>query len=128
LPPPVPEIPVGELGPALAHYRDCLGFTIDWADEDLGLAGLSQGDCRLFISAAHYRAGQRHGGPVVTWLNLANRADVDALHARWSATGAHIAAPPEAKPWKLYEFAAADPDGNVLRVFYDFAWEERPPA
>lgn len=38
---------------------------------------------------------------------------------------AAIAEPPAAKLWKLYEFIAGDPDGNVLRVFYDFAWEER---
>ena len=25
----------------------------------------------------------------------------------------------------LHEFTAADPDGNLLRVFYDFAWETR---
>jgi hypothetical protein len=28
-------------------------------------------------------------------------------------------------PHKLYEFFAEDIDGNFLRVFYDFAWEER---
>jgi uncharacterized glyoxalase superfamily protein PhnB len=127
-PPACPEIPVGELAPALAYYRDSLGFTIDWSDEDLGLAGLSQGDSRLFMSSAHYRAGAANGGPVVVWLNLSSHAEVDELHARWSGTGARIATPPAAKPWKLYEFSAQDLDGNVLRVFYDFAWEEREAA
>jgi uncharacterized glyoxalase superfamily protein PhnB len=127
-PPAVPEIPVAELGPALAYYRDCLGFTVDWGGEELGLAGLSQGDCRLFVSSARYRAGQPDRGAVVVWLNLASRAEVDELHACWSAAGARIAAPPAAQPWKLYEFLAHDPDGNALRVFYDFGWEEREPA
>ena len=27
---------------------------------------------------------------------------------------------PESKPWYLHEFTAKDPDGNFLRVFYDF--------
>jgi len=27
---------------------------------------------------------------------------------------------PEDKPWKLREFMAADLDGNLIRVFYDF--------
>ena len=30
---------------------------------------------------------------------------------------------PDSKPWNLHEFTAADADGNLLRVFYDFAWE-----
>jgi predicted lactoylglutathione lyase len=54
-----------------------------------------------------------------------SRDEIDDLHARWSAAGARIAEPPAAKPWKLYEFLAGDLDGNVLRVFYDFGWEER---
>jgi hypothetical protein len=62
------------------------------------------------------------------WINLGNRDEVDALHAEWAAAGVSIARPPEAKPHKLYEFLASDLDGNMLRVFYDFAWEEREPA
>lgn len=37
---------------------------------------------------------------------------------------ADIVSAPEPKPWKLHEFTAADLDGNLFRVFYDFAWEE----
>ena len=29
------------------------------------------------------------------------------------------------KPWGLHEFTVADPDGNLFRVFYDFATPER---
>ncbi len=120
----VPEIPVRALPEALDYYRDRLGFTVDWSDEALGLAGASQGDCRLFLAAADYRAALGNPGPVVVWLNLSGRAEVDALYDRWLQAGATIAAPPRAQPWKLYEFSAADPDGNRLRVFYDFGWEE----
>jgi uncharacterized glyoxalase superfamily protein PhnB len=121
----IPEIPVSDLLTALAYYRDCLGFTVDWTDEALGLAGLSQGASRVFMGAASYRAGLATGGPAAVWFNVSSRADVDELHARWQGAGAEIAQPPAAKPWKLYEFLARDPDGNMLRVFYDFAWEER---
>jgi uncharacterized glyoxalase superfamily protein PhnB len=66
-----------------------------------------------------------HGtaAPVVLWLNLESRDAVDELHRAWSASGATIVSPPASKPWKLHEFTAADPDGNLWRVFYDFAWE-----
>ena len=123
-PAPCPEIPVADLAATLAFYRDRLGFEVDWSDEALGLAGLSRGEARLFMANAGFREGQSNAGPIVLWINLTSRAEIDALHAEWAAAGADIAAPPEAKPWKLYEFSARDVDGNVLRVFYDFAWEE----
>jgi hypothetical protein len=123
-PPACPEIPVAALGEALAHYRDRLGFAVDWSDEWLGLAGLSRGQARLFMATAEYRSWLGNAGPLVLWLNLASRDEVDALHAEWSVAGARIVRAPEAKPYKLYEFFAADLDGNILRVFYDFAWEE----
>jgi len=123
-----PEVPVASLAPALAYYRDQLGFTVDWSDEQLGLAGLSRGDTRMFMGAAHYRSHFGAQGPIVLWLNLSSRAEVDALHAQWVAAGAKIAAPPAARAHKLYEFFANDIDGNLFRVFYDFGWEERAGA
>ncbi len=51
--------------------------------------------------------------------------EVDDLHEIWSRGGAHIVSKPESKPWHLHEFTARDLDGNLLRVFYDFAWELR---
>ena len=124
-PPVCPEIPVRGLAESLAYYRDRLGFDIDWSDEQLGLAGLSKGDARLFMASAGFRALFGAQPPIVLWINLADRGEVDALHAQWMAAGAQIAAPPEPKPYKLYEFIARDLDGNVLRIFYDFGWEER---
>ena len=124
-PAPCPEIPVAALAAGLAYYRDRLGFTIDWADESIGLAGLSRGDARLFMTSADYRTWLGNKGPIVLWLNLGNRAEVDALHAEWAGTGTTLLGPPAAKPYFLYEFFARDPDGNLLRVFYDFGWEER---
>ncbi|HTU13221.1 MAG TPA: VOC family protein [Allosphingosinicella sp.] len=116
---------MAELAPALAHYRDRLGFTVDWADEGIGLAGLSRGDARLFITSAGYRAMLGNKAPIVLWINLDNRAEVDALHAEWSEAGATLLGPPTAQPWRLYEYFARDPDGNLLRIFYDFGWKER---
>lgn len=125
IPPVCPEVPVSALATAAAYYRDRFGFTIDWADEVLGLAGVSRGETRLFLAAAGYRATLGNHAPIVLWLNLCDRDEVDALYAEWSASGAKITAPPCAKPYKLYEFFARDIDANVLRVFYDFAWEEK---
>jgi predicted lactoylglutathione lyase len=124
-PPACPEVPVAELIAAVAYYRDRLGFVVDWSDEALGLAGVSRRDARLFLSDAQFRAQRGNRAPIVLWFNPSSRAEVDAIYAQWHAAGARIESAPEAKPYKLYEFFAQDLDGNVLRVFYDFAWEER---
>jgi len=124
-PPICPEVPVANLGPALAYYRDQLGFAVDWSDEDLGLAGLSRGDTRIFMAATQFRSHFGSQGPIVLWLNLSSRAEVDALHAQWVQSGVNVTAPPSPKEYKLYEFFAHDIDKNLFRVFYDFGWEER---
>ena len=118
-----PEVPVHILTEALSYYRDRLGFTIDWSDTQLGLSGLSRDDARIFLADASYRSGLDNRAPIVLWINLANRGEVDALHDEWAAAGVTIAAPPEAKPYRLYEFFAQDADANVLRIFYDFGRE-----
>ena len=86
---------------------------------------LSQGEARLFMGTAHYRAHLKTAGPQVIWYNLDGRAEVDALHARWQAAGAKVDPLRSETPHKLHEFLAFDPDGNILRVFYDYGWEER---
>lgn len=121
----VPEIPVSDLAAATAYYERSLGFTLDWGDEELGLAGISKGSCRLFLASSQYRQGYGNAGPALTWLNLDSTEDVDALYRDWSAVGARLLSAPESKPWGLHEFTAADLDGNLFRVFHDFATPER---
>jgi predicted lactoylglutathione lyase len=79
----------------------------------------------FFLTDPAFR--EMYGNPraALIWLNLENRQEVEELHSEWSQRQARIVSPPEAKPWKLYEFTASDPDGNLLRVFYDFSWETK---
>ncbi len=117
----VPEIPVNDVDKASAYYKEHLGFTIQWGDESGGgIGGIYKGRCRLFLTNRTFREGYGNTGPVVIWLNLNSKKDVDDLHATWKACGARIASPPESKPWQLHEFTASDLDGNLIRVFYDF--------
>jgi predicted lactoylglutathione lyase len=120
----VPEIPVSDINKAAAYYQSKLGFTIDWGGAEGGIAGISKGDCRLFLTAAAFRKHYGNATAVLVWLNLSSKEEVDELHAVWSAAQARIVAPPESKPWKLHEFTVADLDGNLFRVFYDFSREE----
>lgn len=120
-PGPVPEIPVKEIEAAAAYYQGTLGFTLDWGGDELGLAGISRGNCRIFLANEQYRKEFGNVGPTLTWLNLDSKEAVDELYHVWRGRNARLMSAPESKPWGLHEFMAADPDGNLFRVFYDFA-------
>jgi len=117
----VPEIPVSDMDQALDYYERKLGFSIDWGGVDGGIAGISKGHCRIFLTDPDFRAGHGNAPPVIVWLNLESKEDVDELYEIWKTAGARIVSPPESKPWKLHEFTVSDLDGNLFRVFYDFS-------
>ena len=116
----VPEIPTTSIDTAVNYYVDVLGFTLDWGGDAGGIAGISRGHCRLFLADSSFREAFRTAGPILFWLNLASKTEVDELYAQWKAAGAKIVSDPEDKPWKLHEFMVSDMDGNLIRVFYDF--------
>ena len=117
----VPEIPVTDMNAALDYYRRKLGFSIDWGGADGGIAGISKGQCRMFLTDRDFRKHHGNAPPVTIWLNLNSKEAVEELHKIWNAREARIVSLPESKPWKLHEFTAADLDGNLFRVFYDFS-------
>ena len=121
----VPEIPVSNIEKSADYYVKVLGFHFDWGDDRGGIGGISQGDCRMFLTNTSFRQHYGNVGTVVVWLNLESKLEVDELYQRWRQAGAKILAGPEDKPWNLREFMVADLDGNHLRVFYDFSSELR---
>lgn len=123
-PPAVPEIPAANVDEAIAYYVSKLGFTFGWGDDKGGIAGIHRGSCRLFITNRSFQEHYGNTGRILFWLNVASKAEVDELFAEWKAADAKILSTPEDKPWKLREFMAADLDGNLIRVFYDFHWDE----
>ncbi len=120
LPAAVPEIPAVDVDRSADYYVSALGFTLDWGDDAGGIAGISRGECRLFLTNGGFREGYGNKGPILFWLNLDSKAEVDELFGEWRAAGAKIVSEPGDKPWKLREFTAADLDGNLIRVFFDF--------
>jgi predicted lactoylglutathione lyase len=106
---------------ALHYYEGKLGFSIDWGGADGGIAGISKGHCRMFLTDGEFREHHGNVPPVMVWLNLDSREEVDELYEIWNSAEARIISPPDSKPWKLHEFTASDLDGNLFRVFYDFS-------
>src|SRR5215208_474181 len=128
LPTAVPEIPVRDINEAAAYYEKHLGFTVDWGGEELGLAGISKGNCRMFLADPAYRKQRGNVAPVLIWLNLKSKDEVDDLYRLWSSSKAQLISEPESKPWGLHEFMAKDLDGNLFRAFYDFGTPESGKA
>jgi uncharacterized glyoxalase superfamily protein PhnB len=124
-PGPVPEIPVSDVDAAADYYQRNLGFNLEWNEKEIGLAGISRGDCRMFLASKEFRKGYGNVGPILIWLNLDSKAEVDELYRAWSESQAKLISAPESKPFGLHEFIAVDLDGNLFRVFYDFASPER---
>ena len=69
----VPEMPIEDVERGCEYYESKLGFGRDWRDKDGGIAGVSRGDCRLFLADAKFRAGYGNVGPVLIWINIAAR-------------------------------------------------------
>ena len=93
-PAPIPEIPAANVDKAAAYYVNTLGFTFDWGDDQGGIAGISRGNCRLFITNRSFRESYGNIGPILFWLNLDSKAEVDELFAQWKAAQAKIVSEP----------------------------------
>ena len=119
----VPEIPVSNVEKAAEYYVIVLGFRFDCGNDQGGIGGISRGACRMFLTNPPFRQNYATGGPVMIWLNLESKEEVDELYRRWQQSGAKIVSQPADKPWRLREFRVADLDDNQLRVFYDFSRE-----
>jgi hypothetical protein len=98
-------------------------FRKDWGGDEGGIGQVSRGACRIFLTNRAFREQYGNTGPVLVWLNLGSRREVDELYEAWSRRR-------RARPFQTrveaLESARIHGDGsrcNLFRAFYDFAWE-----
>ena len=75
----VSEIPAASVDKAAAYYVKTLGCTFDCGDEKGGIAGISRGHCRPFITNPYFRKSHGNTGPILFWLHLESKAEADEL-------------------------------------------------
>src|SRR5262245_41884561 len=109
-----PQFLVGDLQFAIAHYRDRLGFVLDFCYEDF-YASVSRDGFAIHL---------KHGTPS-TYGRVRRRAEehldayvrvtgVATLYEEMRARDATISRGLDARPWNCLDFYVEDPDGHVL--------------
>jgi hypothetical protein len=78
-----------------AYYESNLGFSIDWGGEDGGIAGISRGQCRMFLTNRAFREQYANTAPVLIWLNLGSKEEVNELYDLWCKSHAKMVSAPE---------------------------------
>jgi catechol 2,3-dioxygenase-like lactoylglutathione lyase family enzyme len=107
----MPELPCADVPAAVTHYRDVLGFDVNYQQEDLGV--MDRDEVRLLLIA---RTAQ-HGGIGSACFYV---REVDALYAELVRSGADVQGEPVSQPWGLREFRVLDPDRNRLTFAQTF--------
>jgi len=107
----MPELPLTDVAAGVAHYRDVLGFAVNYQQHDIGV--MERDDMGVLLIA---RTAQHTGiGSCYFYVN-----DADALHAELTAKGANVQGPPVSQPWGLREFRVLDLEGNRLSFAQTF--------
>ncbi|HEX6052222.1 MAG TPA: VOC family protein [Gemmatimonadaceae bacterium] len=101
----MPELPLTDVPAGVAYYRDVLGFTVNYAQHDIGV--MDRGETRLLLVART----PRHAGIGSCYFYV---EDADALHAELAGKGAKVQGEPVSQPWGLREFRVLDLEGNQL--------------
>ncbi|HEY1125957.1 MAG TPA: VOC family protein [Sphingobium sp.] len=105
---------VKALEPAIAFYRDVMGFTLLHAAPEFHFASFQVGDMQFSLAAGEGGGAEGHGtGDRNTGIGF-RVADVDAVHAELAAKGVHFTMVPSKQPWGGYMAMFADPDGNIF--------------
>lgn len=93
---------------AAEHYRDRLGFTLDFVMPDHGYAVVWRENAAVHFARAEAGTSAR-GSHLFFWV-----ADVDALYAELKGRGATLITEPTTQPYGIRDFHAHDVGGTLL--------------
>lgn len=111
----LPELPCHDVPAAVRHYREVLGFSVNYAQHDLGVMDRDQ--ARLLLIAPAEAAAQSRAGTGSACFYV---RDADDLYAELLQAGADVEGEPVSRPWGMREFVARDLDGNRLTFAQTF--------
>ena len=107
----MPELPCDDVSAAVKHYREVLGFSVNYEQADLGVK--DRDEVRLLLIA---RTSVHSGiGSAAFYVR-----DVDALYAELVRSGADVQGRPVSHPWGLREFRVLDLERNRLSFAQTF--------
>lgn len=106
-----PVFPVADLERAIAHYRDRLGFEVDFVHAGF-YAGVRRGGCRVHLKhvAPSRERDITDSEHVDACIGV---RDIETLAATFARSGADFAVPLRRMPYGS-EFYLRDADGHVL--------------
>jgi len=100
-----PMLPHSDVAAGIAHYRDVLGFTINYAQDDLAV--MDRDSVRILLVAR----GEKFSGIGACSAYVRH---ADALYAELAGRGANVQGEPVSHPWGLRDFRVLDLEGNEL--------------
>jgi len=101
----LPNLPLTDVSAGVKYYCDVLGFSINYAQHDLGVM------YRDKITLCLIARTEKHTGIGSCYFYI---RDADTLHAELKARGANIQGEPVSHPWGLRDFHVLDLEGNSL--------------
>jgi predicted enzyme related to lactoylglutathione lyase len=109
-----PQFLVDDLDRAVAHYRDKLGFELDFIYESF-YASVSRDGFAIHLKHGPTRAAERARRKQDEHLDAyISVTGIQNLFAEMQARGADVIKPLEERPWACVDFYVEDPDGYIL--------------
>jgi uncharacterized glyoxalase superfamily protein PhnB len=107
----LPHLPLNDVAAGIAYYKDVLGFSINYAQHNLGVMFRDSGTLLLMArTPSHTGIGSC----------TAYVSDADKLYVELAAKGAKMQGAPVSQPWGLRDFSVTDLEGNRITFAQPF--------